>query len=107
MRLVDADALKNSIDEHVYLVNHGFNESEYGITQYGIHQIIDDAPTVDAVPVIRCKECKHVIVSATLEHKDESVTSFYMCDYMHRPTDAEGFCYMAERRTDGTEHDPD
>ena len=50
-RLIDADALKNSIDEHVYLVNHGFNESEYGITQYGIHQIIDDAPTIDAVPI--------------------------------------------------------
>lgn len=51
MRLIDADALKNSIDEHVYLVHHGFNESEYGITQYGIHQIIDDAPTIDAIPI--------------------------------------------------------
>ena len=51
MRLIDADALKNSIDEHVYLVTHGFNETEYGCTQYGIHQIIDNAPTIDAEPV--------------------------------------------------------
>lgn len=50
-RLIDADALKESIDEHVYLVNHGFNETEYGCTQYGIHQIIDEAPTIDAEPV--------------------------------------------------------
>ena len=50
-RLIDADALKESIDEHVYLVHHGFNETEYGCTQYGIHQIIDDAPTIDAVPI--------------------------------------------------------
>ena len=50
-RLIDADALKNSIDEHVYLVHHGFNETEYGCTQYGIHQIIDDAPTIDAIPI--------------------------------------------------------
>ena len=50
-RYIDADALKNSIDEHVYLVHHGFNETEYGCTQYGIHQIIDDAPTIDAVPI--------------------------------------------------------
>ena len=50
-RLIDADALKESIDEHVYLVTHGFNETEYGCTQYGIHQIIDDAPTIDAVPL--------------------------------------------------------
>lgn len=49
-RLIDADALKNSIDEHVYLVHHGFNETEYGCTQYGIHQIIDEAQTIDAVP---------------------------------------------------------
>ena len=50
-RLIDANALKESIDEHTYLVTHGFNETEYGCTQYGIHQIIDDAPTIDAEPV--------------------------------------------------------
>ena len=56
-RLIDADALKESIDEHVYLVHHGFNETEYGCTQYGIHQIIDDAPTIEAVPQwIPCSE---------------------------------------------------
>lgn len=50
-RYIDADALKNSIDEHVYLVHHGFNETEYGCTQYGIHQIIDEAPTIEAIPI--------------------------------------------------------
>ena len=50
-RLIDADTLKKSLDEHVYLVTHGFNETEYGCTQYGIHQIIDDAPTIDAIPI--------------------------------------------------------
>ena len=50
-RYIDAAALKESIDEHVYLVHHGFNETEYGCTQYGIHQIIDDAPTIDAIPI--------------------------------------------------------
>lgn len=49
-RLIDADALKKSFDEHVYLVHHGFNETEYGCTQYGIHQIIDEQPTIDAEP---------------------------------------------------------
>ena len=79
-RYIDADALKESIDEHVYLVNHGFNESEYGITQYGIHQIIDDAPTIDAEPVrhgkwrfvkcatglrSQCNECLHWVDAGT------------------------------------------
>lgn len=56
-RLIDADALKESIDEHVYLVHHGFNETEYGCTQYGLHQIIDEQPTIDAEPQwIPCSE---------------------------------------------------
>lgn len=56
-RLIDANALKKSFDEHVYLVHHGFNETEYGCTQYGIHQIIDEQPTVDAEPHwIPCSE---------------------------------------------------
>ena len=51
-RLIDADVLKSAIDEHVYLVSHGHNESEFGITQVGVWQIIDEQPTVDIVPAL-------------------------------------------------------
>ena len=54
MRLIDADALKTKAircetfklsDESVFLKAVGTKE-------------IDKAPTVDAVPVVRCKDCK-------------------------------------------------
>ena len=93
MRLIDADALKNSIDEHVYLVHHGFNETEYGCTQYGIHQIIDDAPTVDAVPVIRCANCKYY----STETEQTAVPNMHKCTWWRNigvfPID---FCSRAE-----------
>ena len=44
-RLIDADELEN----------------EFGISDADIiaREVIRDAPTVDAVPVVRCRECKH------------------------------------------------
>ena len=92
-RLIDADALKKSIDEHVYLVNHGFNETEYGCTQYGIHQIIDNAPTIDAVPVIRCKDCKY---SVDEYHDGECYCYYTKC--LQYIKDWNHYCSWAKRR---------
>lgn len=49
MRLIDADALKEKTTAHgekiAYTVSFLWD--------------IDDSPTIDAVPVVRCGECKH------------------------------------------------
>lgn len=60
MRLIDADALED------VLHNHGFwycGETEYtnGVVD-GFSLAIDDvkeAPTIEAVQVVRCKDCKY------------------------------------------------
>lgn len=49
MRLIDADALKG----------HFLNGGEDYYSGYAFHHAIDHIPTVDAVPVVRCKDCKH------------------------------------------------
>ena len=50
MRLIDADALWDELTEDL----------EDGDVLYRIPpNAIDDAPTVDAVPVVRCKDCKY------------------------------------------------
>lgn len=49
MRLIDADALHDSIDKETY--RHTYIEQ--------IHSIIDNAPTIDAVPVVHCKDCEY------------------------------------------------
>ena len=50
MRLIDADALEN-----------GFGISDADIIA---KEVIRDAPTVDAVPVVRCRECKHAYINS-------------------------------------------
>ena len=50
MRLIDADALKAEFTGN-------FGRELWHYT--GIWATIDVAPTIDAVPVVRCKDCKH------------------------------------------------
>ena len=48
MRLIDADALKETICTNVYLVADVFNSRDYGMFLVGIKKKIDNAPTVQA-----------------------------------------------------------
>lgn len=58
MRLIDADALLEKIDtERDILVKDGRLGTEHVVVRY-VRNFIEDAPTVDAVEVIRCAECK-------------------------------------------------
>lgn len=50
MRLIDAEALWDELTEDL-----GDGDVLYTIPP----SYIDDAPTVDAVPVVRCRECKY------------------------------------------------
>ena len=59
MRLIDADALMKVIREHDYPLRSHFNSTDNGMFTIGVQQAVDDAPTIDAVPVVRCCECKY------------------------------------------------
>ena len=54
MRLIDADALLAEYDRQ--------HEGEPGKAR----KLIEDAPTVDAVEVVRCKDCRHISVERGL-----------------------------------------
>ena len=58
-----------------------------------IRRVIDEAPTVDAVPVVRCKDCKY--------RADATDNGNYLCNRkmlgLVRPND---FCSFGERRTE-------
>ena len=54
MRPIDADALAKFID-----YGHLNNPNEKLYSENDIREMIDMTPTIDAVPVIRCKDCKH------------------------------------------------
>lgn len=74
MRLIDADALMKVIREHDYPLRSHFNSTDNGMFTIGVQQAVDDAPTIDAVPVVRCGEC----VNAKRIDKNESV---YTCTH--------------------------
>ena len=57
MRLIDADDLKKT-----WYKEHNIEPGESGAMFVGNNELpkfIDRARTIDAVPVVRCKDCKH------------------------------------------------
>ena len=59
MRLIDADALISYMDECS-------KESRFRVYTGYAETFIDLAPTVDAVEVVRCKDCKYCNISLVL-----------------------------------------
>ena len=54
MRLIDAEAVKDAIAE--------LNENGYDVSPSDlafVRNILLRMPTIDAVPVVRCRDCKH------------------------------------------------
>ena len=58
-RLIDADALMNVIRQHEYRLATKQGSIDYGMFTLGIQQAVDEQPTIDAVPVVRCQYCNH------------------------------------------------
>lgn len=54
-----------------------------------LEQIIDEEPTIDAVPVVRCKDCKFFVSDMEWCEADDE-----------HPTRPDAFCSRAERRED-------
>lgn len=85
MRLIDADAFieeaRNRIDmQDMYLPVH--------IKEF----VIDEMPTVDAVPVIRCKDC------VEFRRWDDECGECYDGLADGAMVRADGYCYAAERK---------
>ena len=55
MRLIDADKLKESISRYAGMFD---DDGEFWVSLKAVLSGIDFAKTVDAVPVVRCKDCK-------------------------------------------------
>ena len=74
MRLIDADAVT-----HEYYKNPSY---------LNLCTILNHAPTIDAVPVVRCKECKH--------REDDKIFGQMWC--RGREVNPEWFCADGERK---------
>ena len=87
MRLIDADTL----DMYECL------RSYYGDAWRDAQKAIDDAPTVDAVEVVRCKDCKYYLNSNEKCGLVDTRLRFYETDKVWTE---DCFCAWGERRED-------
>ena len=55
MRLIDADALQNILLTIATALEHEYGSLGGAVS--GCMKHIDNAPTIDAVPVVRCEKC--------------------------------------------------
>ena len=86
MRLIDADALMDEAN----------SDGAYG---YVDAKQISESPTVDAVPVVRCRECKHWKPTGSKTGNSFSDTEYIggceFTKYCRRESD---FCSYGERK---------
>lgn len=98
MRLIDADQMLADEKEAYYAAQSKIDDITLWRANYIVHhkikKLIADTPTIDAVPVVRCKDCKWYV-------KYREIPPF--CDNpicgMQHPND-ETFCSYGERRDD-------
>ena len=81
MRLIDADEA---------IINFGFEWDDIPPTREEFVRFLKKQPTVDAVPVVRCRECKHydtadfdgnILCGCTLHTAMVDITPDSFCSY--------------------------
>ena len=85
MRLIDADALKEELCKE-------YRHFSQRIAIFQVFEAIKKAPTLDAVPVVRCRNCEHAEVYNYLD---------MWCNKFDRAMGYKWFCSFGDRRTDG------
>jgi hypothetical protein len=89
MRLIDADVLLKKADWFEYYDEDGHWD---GFERIDVDDV-EKAPTVDAVEVVRCKDCRFY------EENAESRTRFCRRGLNYQYAVPDGFCSYGERRT--------
>ena len=96
MRLIDADIFASELDFADADVCEEFPDSycEFGFSRENIRKLLRDAPTVEAVPVVRCEKCVHYEMGVCLKIYDDGAASRYAWQE-RKPDD---FCSYGERK---------
>lgn len=88
MRLIDTDTAKRTYTADLFDTEEDFER---------VNDIFDYAPTIDAVPVVRCKDCKCARKSEEAFDFDGE-TPLCECAYMTQPNRWHEFCSWGKRK---------
>lgn len=93
MRLVDADLprgrMESLYEHHLEMRNFSADGAVYDCLE-----ILDEAPTVDAVPVVRCKDCVY------WQSGENEAEKWEYCRRHHIDIGPHSFCSHGERRSE-------
>ena len=98
MRLIDADALMHEIEKikwHLQMLDDTQSSDKVWSGVRMAEKKVEDAPTIDAEPVVRCADCK----CWTEWSNGTGSCSRFALDWIG--TDADDFCSMGERKDNG------
>lgn len=103
MRLIDADDLIEAWDlqnckKYGNDTTEELFDSYETMMRYEIKDMIDDAPTVDAVPVVRCNDCKF-FYKINVE-KNFRTTRILYCRALQTQLSQEIFCGLGRNKDD-------
>ena len=100
-RLIDANKLSEAIEETAGgLADCDQQNAAWALRKYAIRDITD-APTVDAVEVVRCKDCKLAYINSYSKVQEKALCSKWRNhDGNMALMNADDFCTYGERRTD-------
>jgi hypothetical protein len=99
-RLIDANALKADFDDGDCM-----KSLAEAIADKRFVKAIMRAPTIDAVPVVRCRECIHrgtdncPMIQEDYYYDEDDGSDYVMRDY----TEDNGFCHKGARMDGGAE----
>lgn len=108
MRLIDADEFEDALENTEYDISPAYEPDGY--SHKLICEVLEETPTVDAVPVVRCKDCvsfeqKGKYPAGMPEYPGEMPYGYcYHWDYeegmLPNQVDGNDFCSYGKRKVD-------
>ena len=97
MRLIDADRLSENIYDNIQAPYEDSREAKEECLC-----AIEEAPTIDAVPVVRCKDCMHYLIVDEFEGGKRYMCKVNHFSYINSDGDMH-YCSYGERKEDKAE----
>ena len=94
MRLIDADKLSRELREiadYPRVRNTGKTCDLANLAFHFLALMVDDEPTIDAVPVVRCKDCIY-------RPHEPNTKGFFVCNASGMEIRNDDFCSYGERK---------
>ena len=96
MRSIDADKLRKDVLDLPNCYN-GFGDA---YDKAMILDLVDEQPTVDAVPVVRCKDCKWCEMQLTHNGEIDRRYKQHFCNFFETDIELNFYCAAGERKDD-------